>query len=704
MAPHDGRAQLPKAIALALTTAASFCALPASAAPTPQSPEAGATAAAEPSPEASPPPEGASPESASPADPASFPAVPEPEPPAPPQLLEVTVEGEKAPPGAASIKRREIREMPGVLGDAYRAIEVQPGVTPTATGLPYYFIRGAPPGNIGYFFDGIQVPLLFHAGAGPSVVPAALVNRVDLHLGPYPARIGRLAGAAVEADSAPPSYTWRGEGGLRSGDVGGVVEGPLNDKVSVLVGGRYAAGAALLSALLPNVDLSYADYQGRASFKLSEDSRISVLTFGSYDYLAAADFGSDVQETNVLLDTDFHRLDVRYEQDAQDGRKFLAAVTLGLDQSRGIGVIRARDYKVGARVKIQRPVASGRALLRAGLDAAVDVYDVTPRPPRCPGGCPASDEEDDPRGQLDEAFADLFPSRTDLALGAWVDALIALDERSSITPGIRVDHYTSLGNTGLAIDPKLVGKFGIGERVRLIPAVGIASQLPGFAPLPALQIGGVRGGLQRSLQTSFGAEVSLFPIEIVGSVFRQATFNLTDPIGTNRGTTLGADRFLTRSLGDAYGLELGARGALRKNIFFLASYTLSRSTRRTEGRVIPSAYDRTHVAHIALLYDLGNNWRAGIRHVLYTGFPADEVSEGREPSEHPDRVHPFYRFDVRLSKRWKLGQTGYVGLVFDLQNATLSKEVFDVSCDDNQCVPRELGPITIPGLALEGGF
>src|SRR5437899_2292485 len=86
--------------------------------------------------------------------------------------IEVTVEGEKAPPGSTSLGRRDIREMPGVLDDPYRAIETLPGVMPAASGIPYYFIRGAPPGNIGYFFDGIQVPLLFHVGGGPGVFPA----------------------------------------------------------------------------------------------------------------------------------------------------------------------------------------------------------------------------------------------------------------------------------------------------------------------------------------------------------------------------------------------------------------------------------------------------------------------------------------------------------------------------------------------------
>ncbi|MEI9949386.1 MAG: hypothetical protein WDO74_10485 [Pseudomonadota bacterium] len=32
--------------------------------------------------------------------------------------------------------------------------------------LPFFFVRGAPPGNVGYFLDGIRVPLLFHIALG----------------------------------------------------------------------------------------------------------------------------------------------------------------------------------------------------------------------------------------------------------------------------------------------------------------------------------------------------------------------------------------------------------------------------------------------------------------------------------------------------------------------------------------------------------
>lgn len=616
--------------------------------------------------------------------------------------IEVTVGGEKAPPGAVSLGRKQIQEMPGVLGDPYRAIEVEPGVTPVASGVPFYFIRGAPPGNIGYFYDGIQVPLLFHVGAGPGVIPPGLVRGVDLHMGPYPASFGRLAGAVVDADAVPPRDDWRAEGVFRTVDIGGLVEAPLpNDSGSVLVGGHYAVGAEILSALVPSVDMSYWDYQGRASVKTSSTGRASVLAFGAYDYLASVD--GDARD--VLLDSDFHRIDLRYDDVLPGGGRYRIATMLGLDRSRGAGVEDVQDWKLGTRVTFEKPFGR-RFVLRGGIDAMIDVFDVTP------GGdqaCTTFVCESGPLGgateqELAAAFEVLFPDRVDLALSGWTDALIVLNRRSTITPGIRIDYYHSLAEGAFAVDPRLVGRFGITDHFRLVPAVGIASQPPGFPPLPGLVIGGLPGGLQRAYQASFGGEGEVGPIDLRGGVFGQTIFDLTDAIGAERGSGFGADRFLNRSLGLAYGLEASARGALTRQIFFLAAYTLSRTTRSRMMVTVPSAYDRTHVAQLAFLFDLGRNWRAGVRSLFYTGFPAEEANPYRPRDESPERVKPFYRLDARLSKRWLFGERAYVGLVFDMQNVTLAKEVFDVACDADGCTPREIGPIAIPTLAFEAGY
>lgn len=647
------------------------------------------------------PPAESTPSPADTAPPAS--SEPPPPPPEPPKTIDVTVGGDRPPAGSTALRRRDIREMPGVLADPYRAIEVRPGVTPTASGFPYFFIRGAPPGNIGYFFDGIQVPLLFHVGGGPSVVPAPLVQRVMFHPGPYPATYGRFAGAVVDATSTPPPLEWKAEAALRL-DVGALVQGPVNDRVDVMVGGHYAYGAAVVSALVPTVGVGYGDYQARIGYKLSPTERLQLFGFGSFDHLALNEDTPEGQAKTTLLDTDFHRVDLKYQKELDGGGRAVAAVTLGLDRSRNVGVRLAQDHKVAARGGVELPIANGAATLRTGIDASLDDYQVIPcveaKPTdRC---APGSEKED--RDRLAETFRELFPDRLDFAIGGYLESEVRVGDRSSIVPGLRLDLHHSMGDTAVAVDPKLTGRFAVGEHLHLVPAVGVASQRPGFAPLPALVIGGIEGGLQRSLQTSFGVEVHLGPIEVVAAAFRQATFNLTDAIGTGRGTELDADRFQNRTQGDTYGLEIGAQGPLRRDLLFVLSYTLSRATRRVDGRTIPSAYDRTHVAQLALLYDFGGGWRGGFRHVFYTGFPADEVGPGREPSADPPRVKPFYRVDARLSKRWTVGQKSWVSLVFDVQNATLSQEVFDVTCTAKGCTPQVIGPVSIPALALEAGF
>ncbi len=78
---------------------------------------------------------------------------------------------------------------------------------------------------------------------------------------------------------------------LRATDIGGFVEGPVGEDVHVLVGGRYSAGAALLSALVPLVSLEYGDYQARVTWRPTARERLSLLAFGARDYLAIATDG-----------------------------------------------------------------------------------------------------------------------------------------------------------------------------------------------------------------------------------------------------------------------------------------------------------------------------------------------------------------------------------------------------------------------------
>jgi TonB family protein len=601
-----------------------------------------------------------------------------------PRAIEVTVQGERLAPAASSYTRAEVRQIPGAFGDPFRAIETLPGVTPVASGLPFFYVRGAPPGNVGYFLDGIRVPYLFHIGLGPSVIHPAIVDRVDLHPGGYPARFGRFGGGIVAAETTGPRPDFHGEGNLRLFDVGALVEsGFAEGRGTALVGGRYSYTAALLSLVAPQVRLDYRDYQARITYDLTPRDRIGVFGFGAFDLLAQEKRGI----SNVLFGSEFYRADPRYDH-TYDGGAVRTAVTLGYDRSSAAFIATERrnvvDRSVRGRVELRH--AMGQHLLRAGADAGIDAYHV--EPPRYA----------DPESPETQRFDRLFPSRRDFATGAFVDCAFRLGSRAEITPGLRVDLYGSGATTAIGFDPRLAGRFEIAPAVRLVHALGMAHQAPSFAlPVPGITPAQLSGGLQRSVQSSAGAEIDLDEATMLrATLFHNAFFAMSDAIGTSSGD--GPPDFEARGRGSAYGAEIHLKRRLTRRIGGFLSYTLSRSTRTASGRTFPSAFDRTHVAQAALAYDLGRAWRAGARLVFYTGAP-NPTDTGRSGATGPlssdERADPFVRLDLRLEKRWLLGETRWISFVAEIMNATLSRETFG---------GEPVGPIVIPSIGAEVGF
>ena len=68
------------------------------------------------------------------------------------------------------------------------------------------------------------------------------------------------------------------------------------------------------------------------------------------------------------------------------------------------------------------------------------------------------------------------------------------------------------------------------------------------------------------------------------------------------------------------------------------------------------------------------------------------------------RLSPFFRADLRLEKRWVIGESGFVAVVLDVVNATLSREETITDCAHGPCKVTTIGPVTLPSLGVEGGF
>ncbi len=648
------------------------------------------------------------------------------------EVTEIVVEGERPPAGVKTMTAAEVRELPGAFGDPFRAIEALPGVTPIVSGVPFFFVRGAPPGNVGYFIDGIRVPYLYHVGLGPSVIHPGLVKQVDLFSGGYPAPFGRFMGGIVSGLTKDPSAELRGEAQVRLVDAGAMVEAPFdNGRGQVLIGGRYSYTLLLLSLFAPNAILSYWDYQARISYELTPRDRISVFSFGSRDLL-----GEERPDGTTLtaFNAAFHRVDLRYDRRISSRSTVRTAITLGLDRTiGGEDDVFIDSQQVRSRIEVHSQI-SKKLTLNAGADWFVETFETQfndddsepldagtepdpgqpapgqpgiPEPP--PGPEPVVEEDNGPGAQQ---LNDLFSKRTDVFGGFYAELIWKPEPGVTVTPGIRFDLYTARGNAALGVDPRLAARFDVTKTLRLVHAFGVAHQRPSFVvPLPGFQPATLKKGLQRSLQYSSGIEADL-PMAFTGSLtlFQNAFFNMTDLIGSaDFGGDSDDDDLDKRVLGRTYGLELMVRRSLSKRIGGYIAYTLSRSTRSSGRRSVLSNFDRPHVFNGAIAFNLGKRWRLGSRLTLYSGIPGQttpsEVSiEGVTAVVDSSRLPPFWRIDWRLEKRWRLGKRGYWAFVAEVLNTTLNKEVLNRDCNFQGCQDQEIGPVTIPSLGLEARF
>lgn len=628
---------------------------------------------------------------------------------------EVRVAGRRGEPTAPkeTIRGREIREVPGAFGDAFRALDSLPGVTPIVSGLPYFFVRGAPPGNTGFFVDGVRVPGLFHLGIGPAVMYPAIIDHVDLYKGAYPVSFGRFAGGILSAETTRPAETTKLDWTLRLFDAGALVEAPFGaskeddgtpPKGSVLVSGRYGYPGLLLSIFAPDAGLAYWDYQTRVTYNLTDRDTVSMFAFGSYDSVSQREETDGVpdKELTEILNIQFHRLDLRWDHKTSATGSVRTAVTLGYDRTGSDGFA-ARSWVLGTRVVAQDRI-SDDVQIRTGADALMQTFDFRLGTPSEGIGTPTPDE----------AASGQAGVQKDVNIGAWLDTPLKIGRRAEVTPGIRADVFTSRG-VGSAralpgLDPRVTTRIGIGP-IYHIGAVGIAHQAAAFpVPIPALTFAQLRRGLQSGYHMSQGLEIPL-PADLTaevtgylhtytGLVDLATQCNVSDPKcdpSGARGRSVGLEAMVKRKFGTRVGGWV--------------SYTLSRSTRdaydpdlrRETSRL--SEFDRTHVFNVVLSVDLGEGWRAGGRYSGYSGIPYSTVSELMLPNA---RTPAFHRLDLRFEKRWVKPDGRSYALTAEMFNALLMKEAIGVSCTGAakgiapSCKPEEIGPIAIPSLGFEG--
>lgn len=603
-----------------------------------------------------------------------------------PEPIEVLVEGQRPQPGSVRLLREEVRSLPGAFGDPLRAIEAQPGVVPIVSGLPYFFIRGAPPANVGFFIDGVEVPLLYHAFFGPSVLHPAMIHDVELYAGGGPVQYGRFAGPVVVTNTEPFSQEFSGEASIRLIDAGALAQAPLGScpesnpgcsRGHVLLGGRYSYTGFILSRL-SDAKLDYWDYQAELSYPVGAHDTVGVFSFGAYDFF---DAGEEFSQEGGRVQ--FHRVDLRWDHRPNASTRLRLALTGGFDRTAGQGA-GVQDGLLRLRTELSHDVSSDLTL-GAGFDVRVDHFELSA----------------DPRFAVYADYTALFPERVEGTLGGYVGVAYKATPQIVIEPGVRADLYSSAGTNKAAVDPRIVAAFELGPRLHVEHSLAIAHQLPNFVPqVPGARVSDLGGGLQEAVLWSSGVSTSFGDgFDASATVFRNAFFDALDPIGGTRNFRIDRTTLAHRSIISSAGLELKLSRSMTRRLGGFVAYTLSRA-KFTGGSIESvSGFDRTHVAQAAASYDFGNGFRAGVRALYYTGIPALDL-RGVPHFASDRRGSSYFRADARFEKFWPLGSTGRWAVVAEILNATGTKEVLRIDCG-NVCVQRVAGPVVLPSIGVE---
>jgi TonB family protein len=582
----------------------------------------------------------------------------------------------KAPPREVTrrtIQREELTRVAGTRGDALRTIELLPGVSRPPYTAGIVLVRGSAPGDTQILLDGVPVPLLYHFGGLTSFINSRALERIDFYPGNFSARYGRAIGGIIDVGVRDPATdTYRGVIDVNLPlDSSLLLEGPITDKASFMVGGRRSYLGEVLRAGAPdNVGTIaapvYYDYQGFVTYRPTDRDRLRIGTYGASDRIEVlfAEDDDDPDFQGIEIAQQFHRAQLgwkhqytqKLEHDLQfafgrDSNVFSFPPDFNLDL-----VI----YDFYLRSEWRYRVSEALQLI-AGTDNQFGVFSVSYLGPNFPDQ--ESSGEGAPFGSLPQLR--YKKDGTSYSLSGYVEAAITPIKPLRIVPGMRIEYFDLIDR--FAFDPRLAVIYSVTKSTRLKAGVGLFSQPPeapqalrGFGNPNLLWTKAIHYGA--GVEHDFTEELSLGMEGFYKDVYDRVV--ATDyQAATMRGET-NPPPFDNDGIGRIYGLEVSGRKQAKGRWFGFLSYTLMRSERKDHDQPWRLFnYDQTHILSLAGTVLLGRGWELGGTMRVVTGNPdtalvgaSYDQDIGQYVAENGRfntiRTPTFHRLDVRAEKKW----------------------------------------------------
>ncbi|MET0340841.1 MAG: TonB-dependent receptor [Polyangiales bacterium] len=593
------------------------------------------------------------------------------------------------PEGAHVVPLQSARDLPGAFGDPLRILDALPGVVPIASGVPYVYVRGAPPASFGYSYDDIPLPQLYHAAFGPAVVHPRATGPVEFHGGVPPARFGRRAGGLLRAEGTPYTRDFAAELEVRLIDVGGWVQGPLGKGVASASGRiGYPKLAIVASEALgvvePGTKLNYWDGQVRTRQPVSARGDVELVWLGAYDAIKLPGV-SNVPGAGASK-LHFHRIETRYVQRLPRG-EFGTALRFGFDQSELGSALAVRAFTLGPRFWTE--LRFGRQRVRFGGDIFVSQGHV-----RNGEGSLGS-----PDGDLRVSLPQIADAPARAQGGTYIESTLQATARARFDLGLRFDYWSRQADLDFAADPRVRASYDLTPALTVHAAFGLGHQ-PSvfFFPLPGLTEVAVDRGLSRSIQSEVGARYQLphdLRLELTAYVHQYTRLLLPELISDG---SIENDPPLSDAL--AYGMELFLKRNLGRHLTGWLSYTLGwaeADSQRSIGKFRPD-FDVRHVLNAVMQWQVWRGLTLGGRLHARSGRLIEQLNPRYE-----QRLPWFVRGDMRVGYGWR-GRFAQMVAYVEWLNIGVQGEYLDADCLFGRCIATRAPPISIPNLGVRAEF
>ncbi|HMV65849.1 MAG TPA: TonB-dependent receptor plug domain-containing protein [Myxococcota bacterium] len=596
-------------------------------------------------------------------------------------------------------------ETPGTYDDAVRLVQALPGVNVQREFSPSsgeVTVRGSLPGDSRYYYDGIEVPYLYHFNQYASVFPASQLDSLELYPSTFSARYGDATGAIIEATSkAGRPDKVHGNVGINLVTVGADVRAPLPKQWTLSVAARR----------------SFHDLLGRNSTQYPLWPRF-------YDFSVRADHDADHTSTSVFATGAGDRYDRAVgELDVLDP----------VDQLRAPALTYGRDYQM---LGVRHVWGRGRIVSAVVHDAQDAEVNVGGSQAVRTLGLPTRLDVTLPRGERFawELGAELRPDLT------WIDVTSAgtfgplvtreapamawrWDATRDAVPRLRAGAYATLNaamgplrlmpgvRVGLdsigwkpTFEPRLSGRVRLAEQTELRFATGRYQQRPETLQLL----------YDRTLPTTDGWQAS---VGLDQAIAGRLELSLDGYYKAQRDVLFQpfADPIRVWPMSEAWGGELTARYRLRETFFLWGWFAAGRSFVREDGVATPTAADQPLAGGVVASWNILPQLNVALRYraasgLPYTGIdgsvydatadtwlPRYQSTNGlRFPTYHKIDVHAAYTFRFN---RWSLAMALDLWIV-----PKSSAQLYPTWSYDYSEQGFVIGPTFVPLMGLRASF